>query len=199
MKTIGITGGIGSGKSTVTEFLKQKGYPVIDADLIAREVVAPGGKVLADLVSHFGDVILQSDGSLDRQKMAELAFADPMQKEILDRLTHGAILETIKNRIHTLQTQQNPSLIFVDAALLIETGLYSTMDEVWLVTAHETLRVQRVVARDKLDAERVKQRIRMQMTDRQKALYSFRIINNSGTKEELYEMIEKILREYETV
>lgn len=199
MKIIGITGGIGSGKSTVTEFLREKGYPVLDADSIARKIVKPGTKVLSELVAHFGETILQTDGSLNRERLAELAFDSPAQKELLDHITHGAILNEIANQIEQVRIHLNPTMVFVDAALLIETGLHRTMDEVWLVTAHESLRIQRVVERDRLDAERVKRRIRMQMTDDQKAQHSFRIINNSGTKNQLFETLEKILRDYETI
>jgi dephospho-CoA kinase len=199
MKTIGITGGIGSGKSTVTEYLKNKGYPVVDADLVARTIVEPGTIVLAQLVSYFGADILEADGSLNRKKMAELAFATPSNKEILDRITHGAILAAISEQIDKLKRDLNPSLIFVDAALLIETGLFQTMDEVWLVTAEEDLRIRRVVSRDQLDPEMVKQRIRLQMSDKQKSRHAFRLIQNSGTKEELYKTLEKILRDYETI
>lgn len=199
MKIVGITGGIGSGKTTVTEFLKGRGYRVVDADMIARKIVEPGTQVLGELVAYFGNVILQPDGALNRQKLAELAFINPNQKGVLDRITHGAILNQIAKQIETIQTQQNPALVFVDAALLIETGLYKKMDEVWLIIAHETLRIQRVVDRDRLDTESVKQRIRNQMSDEEKARHSFRIINNSGTKEDLYDTIEKILRDYETV
>ena len=199
MKIIGITGGIGSGKTTVTDFLKEKGFQVVDADLIARKIVEPGTTILGELVSYFGDIILKPDGSLDRKKLAELAFADSIQKGVLDKITHGAILENISSQIKEIQKQLNPALVFVDAALLIETGLHQKMDEVWLITAHEKLRIQRVASRDHLDAERVKQRIQAQMSDEQKASHSFRIINNSGTKTELYDTLEKILRDYETV
>lgn len=199
MRIVGITGGIGSGKSTVTEYLKGKGFQVVDADLVARKIVEPGTEVLGELVSFFGNAILKPDGSLNRKKLAELAFANSAQKSALDRITHGAILKNILSQIKEIQTLQNPDLVFVDAALMIETGLYKKMDEVWLITAHETLRIQRVAARDRLDAERVKKRIRTQMSDEQKAPYSFRIINNSGTKIELYDTLEKILRDYETV
>jgi len=198
MKTIGITGGIGSGKSTVTEFLKGKNYPVIDADMIAREIVEPGSEVLAQLVSHFGGSILNPDGTLNRKALADLAFANPSEKLMLDKITHGAILDMVSKRISALKNSMKASLLFVDAALLIESGLNRQMDEVWLVTAHEALRIKRVVARDRLDAERVKKRIRMQMSDEQKSRLAYRIIDNSGTKEELYQALEKILREYET-
>lgn len=199
MKIIGITGGIGSGKTTVTEFLKAKGYQVVDADMVSREIVEPGTTVLGELVSHFGASILQSDGTLNRKRLAELAFVNSSEKDELDRITHDAILQNITQKIDKLQMDQNPKLVFVDAALLIETGLYKKMDEVWLITADEALRVQRVEARDRLDAKGVRQRIRAQMSDEQKARHAFRIINNSGTKEELYNTMEKILRNYETV
>jgi dephospho-CoA kinase len=199
MKIIGLTGGIGSGKTTVTDFLKRKGYQVIDADVIAREIVEAGSEVLSELVSHFGESILQPDGSLNRQKLAELAFENSAEKDVLDRITHGAIFEIISSQIKSIQTNQKPPLVFVDAALLIETGLYKNMDEVWLITAREDLRIQRVMNRDHLDADRVQQRILAQMGDEQKTRYSSRVINNSGTKLELYDTIEKILRDYETV
>lgn len=199
MKTIGITGGIGSGKSTVTEFLKSKNYPVIDADIIAREIVEPGTEVLAKLVSHFGVSILNPDGTLNRKALADLAFENSSEKSTLDKITHGAILDTVSKRISAIKSTRKETLLFVDAALLIETGLHKQMDEIWLVTAHEALRIQRVVARDRMDAERVKKRIRMQMSDDQKSRFAYRIINNSGSREELYQELEEILREYETV
>ncbi len=199
MKIIGLTGGIGSGKTTVTEFLKDKGHHVVDADVIARKIVEPGTKVLGELVSHFGKVILRPDGTLNRQKLAELSFVNPTQKAALDQITHGAILDNISKEIETIKTKHNPTIVFVDAALLVETGLYLKMDEVWLVTADEEMRIQRVADRDHIEAERVKLRIQTQMSDEQKARHSFRIINNSGTKKELYETLEKILRDYETV
>jgi dephospho-CoA kinase len=199
MKIIGITGGIGSGKTTVTEFLKAKGYHVVDADMVAREIVEPGTAVLGELVSHFGESILQKDGSLNRKRLAELAFANSSEKNELDRITHGAILENITQQIEQLKMKQHTDLVFVDAALMIETGLYKKMDEVWLVTANETLRVKRVEARDRIDEAIVRQRIRSQLSDEQKARHAFRIINNSGTKEELYNIMEQILRNYETV
>jgi dephospho-CoA kinase len=199
MKIIGLTGGIGSGKTTVTDFLQRKGYQVIDADEVAREIVQPGTEVLSELVTHFGEAILQSDGSLNRQKLAELAFKNSAQKEVLDRITHGAIMETISEQIKNIQSQQKPKLIFVDAALLIETGLYKKMDEVWLITTQEDLRIQRVMSRDHMDADKVKQRILAQMSDKQKEGYATRMINNSDSKDKLYEKIEMILREYETV
>jgi dephospho-CoA kinase len=199
MKIIGITGGIGSGKSTVTGFLQDRGHPVVDADLIARKIVETGSTTLARLVARFGKGILKENGELDRKKLADIAFSSPENKAELDKITHGAIFEEIDRQIETLRVQRNPVLVFVDAALMIETGLYKKMDEVWLVTAKESLRVRRVAARDQLDEAQVKQRIRMQMNDEQKARHAVRIIENSGTKDELYEKLEKMMRDYETV
>lgn len=199
MRIIGITGGIGSGKSTVTQFLREKGYHIVDADLIAREIVAPGTAVLEELVAHFGSDILLSDGSLNRKKLAELAFATPAETKELDRITHSAIIKSVQAQIEQSEKELNPPILFVDAALLIETGLYKKVDEVWLIVAHEALRIKRVAKRDATDANRIKQRIRMQMTDEQKTRHAYRVIDNSGTKQELYDLLEKILRNYETV
>jgi dephospho-CoA kinase len=199
MKIIGITGGIGSGKSTVTGFLQDRGYPVVDADLIARKIVEPGSTTLVRLEARFGKGILKENGELDRKKLADLAFSSAANKVDLDKITHGAIFDEIHRQIETLRVQRNPRLVFVDAALMIETGLYKKMDEVWLVTAKETLRVKRVATRDQLDDAQVKQRIRMQMSDQQKAPHALHLIDNSGTKDELYQKLEKIMRDYETV
>ena len=199
MKTIGITGGIGSGKSTVTEFLRRKGYWVVDADVIAREIVEPGHPVLQKLVQQFGNTILNPDGTLNRKNLANLAFSGEDEKNALDRITHDAILSAIQEELHQIRINQHPNLVFVDAALMIETGLYKAMDEIWLIVADEKVRVERVLARDNIGVEQVTQRMKLQLSDQEKSKYARRMIDNSTTLNELYRVIERTLKEYEAV
>lgn len=199
MKTIGITGGIGSGKSTVTDFLRQKGYPVIDADEAAREIVKPGSRVLMELADEFGEGILLPDGSLNRKELAAQAFSCKKKKIALDRITHGAILASIKGNIEQLKCQGNTTLVFVDAALMVETGLHQFMDEIWLITADEKIRINRVMTRDMVAKNHVMERMKFQLSDEEKSEYASRVIDNSKTKNELYRELERILEAYEAV
>jgi len=199
MKTIGITGGIGSGKSTVTDFLREKGYPVIDADAAAREIVKPGSPVLMELADEFGEVILMPDGSLNRKELAAQAFSCKKKKIALDRITHGAILSSIKNELQRIKAQGDASLIFVDAALMVETGLYQFMDEIWLIKADEKIRINRVMTRDRVEQSHVLERMKFQLSDEKKSEYASRVIDNSKTKSELYQELERILELYEAV
>ena len=198
MKTIGLTGGIGTGKSTVSRYLKTKGYKIIDADQIAREVVEPGQPALAALVSEFGQEILLEDGSLNRRELARLAFASPEGKAALDRITHGAIFA----RIDELQAQYAEELaatadavIFLDVPLLFETGFDRKADLVWVVDVPDEVRVQRVVLRDGLTEEEIWARIKNQMSREEKLDRADVVLDNSGTQEELFAQVDERLAE----
>ena len=198
MKTIGLTGGIGTGKSTVSRYLKTKGYKIIDADLIAREVVEPGMPALKALVEEFGPGILLEDGSLNRRELARLAFASPEGKAALDRITHGAIFD----RIHELQEQYESELadtpgavIFLDVPLLFETGFDKEADLVWVVDVPDEMRVQRVVLRDGLSENEIWARIKNQMSREEKLARADRVLDNSKTLEELYSQVDAFLEE----
>ena len=198
MKTIGLTGGIGTGKSTVSRYLTTKGYKIIDADRIAREVVEPGMPALKALVEEFGSGILLEDGSLNRRELARLAFASPEGKAALDRITHGAIFA----RIEELQLQYAAELeatadavIFLDVPLLFETGFDRKADLVWVVDVPDEIRVQRVVLRDGLTEEEVWARIKNQMSREEKIARADVVLDNSGTPEKLYAQVDARLNE----
>ena len=199
MKTIGLTGGIGTGKSTVSRYLTTKGYKIIDADRIAREVVEPGQPALKALVEEFGPEILLEDGSLNRRELARLAFASPEGKAALDRITHGAIFA----RIEELQLQYAAELektagavIFLDVPLLFETGFDRKADLVWVVDVPDEIRVQRVVLRDGLTEEEIWARIKNQMSREEKISRADVVLDNSGTPEELYAQVDAHLSEF---
>ena len=198
MKTIGLTGGIGTGKSTVSRYLTTKGYKIIDADRIAREVVEPGMPALKALVEEFGPEILLEDGSLNRRELARLAFASPEGKKALDRITHGAIFA----RIEELQAQYAAEIeatadavIFLDVPLLFETGFDRKADLVWVVDVPDEIRVKRVVLRDGLTEEEIWARIKNQMSREEKIARADVVLDNSGTPEELYAQIDLALAE----
>ena len=196
MKTIGLTGGIGTGKSTVSRYLTTKGYKIIDADRIAREVVEPGKPALAQLAERFGGEILLEDGSLDRRKLAQLAFATKEGKNALDEITHGAIFA----RIDELQEQYRRELettadavIFLDAPLLLETGLDRKCDGVWVVDVPDDIRVERVKLRDGLSEEEIRARMRNQMSREEKISKADAVLDNSGELEDLYRQVDRLL------
>ncbi len=186
---IGLTGGIGTGKSTVSEYLIKHGYPVIDADKVARELVNPGSDVLGELVDYFGSGILQEDGTLNRKVLGQIVFSDREKKQFLDHLMHRKILDEIG-----LQIEKTQGSIFIDAALLFETGLDQMVDLVWVVDADDEVRIQRVRKRDGLKREEIISRINAQMDRAQKLSKGNEVIHNSGDVNALYRQIDELLK-----
>ena len=196
MKVIGLTGGIGAGKSTVTDFLKQKGYTVIDADAIAHQITEKGTDTLKEIALHFGPDILREDGSLDRKKLAAIVFSDEGKKTQLEQITTVEVVNIIKKRLDDLREEGKYDIIFVDAPLLFETGADKLTDLVWLVDANLEARISRVMERDRASREAVRHRIENQMGSEEKKKLSQEIIDNSKGKEELYQQVERLLMRY---
>lgn len=192
MKLIGLTGGIGAGKSTVSDYLKQKGYPVLDADLVAREIVEPGTETLSELSRTFGEEILNPDRSLDRGALAKIAFSDPENKKILDQIMHGKVIEILLSRAKAMTEEP---VVFIDVPLLFETGMDRYMDQVWLVDADEDVRIQRVMERDGSSMEDVQKRIRYQSGRDEKIKRSDVVLNNCCDRDILYKQIDERLSE----
>ncbi|HZK02592.1 MAG TPA: dephospho-CoA kinase [Anaerovoracaceae bacterium] len=188
---IGLTGGIGTGKTTVSNYLKSKGYVVLDADAVAREIVEPGSETLSLLSDAFGEEILSPDGSLNRQHLAKIAFSDAKKKETLDRIMHGKIIEIMFDRGRRMI--ENEPFVFFDVPLLFESGMDHHMDQVWLVDASLEVQIQRVMERDKSSRQDVLRRIGHQMDRDEKIRRSTVILNNCRCKETLYRQIDTIL------
>lgn len=198
MKLIGLTGGIGTGKSTVSQYLKTKGYEIIDADRIARQVVEPGMPALGRLVDRFGAEILQEDGSLNRRRLAQLAFASPEGKAALDSITHSAIFACIEEQRAQLKRRYGDdpaALAFLDAPLLLETGLERMTDQVWVVDVPDDVRMERIRLRDGWTEEEIRARMKNQMERREKLDRADRVIDNSGTVEQLHAQVDGLLAE----
>ncbi len=192
MRVIGLTGGIGTGKSTASEYLRKQGFSIIDADRISREIVDPGTLLLKELEKNFGSGIIKDDGTLDRKALAAIVFSDKEKKSRLDGLMHGHILDEIERKISESQSGEGRGII-VDAPLLFETGLEKKCDQVWLITADEKLRILRVCERDGMDPEEVRARIQNQMADEEKKERAHRIVDNSGSKEALLAQLAELI------
>jgi len=197
MFVIGLTGNIGSGKSTVARYLKDLGAVVIDADQVAREVVQPGTPAMADIINNFGPDILNSEGALDRKKMGAIAFADPQAMAILNEITHPRIVEAIKKKKQNLQSLPGScnKLLVIDAPLLIEVGLHKDVDEIWVVKVDESKQVERLERRDGLSKKEARTRIAAQMPQEEKLKYARRVIDNSGSPEETRKQVIRHWRE----
>lgn len=195
MYLVGLTGGIGSGKSTVAERLAMLGCEVIDADAVAREIVQPGESTLRDLAERFGPAILREDGTLDRQALARVAFADDDARADLDRITHPRIAARIAERIAQIGAAADASgdeVVVVDHPLLIETGQTGRFDAVVVVLADEERRISRLVDARGLDEQDVRARIRAQADDRQRRDVATHILNNEGSLDELLGRVDAV-------
>ena len=190
MIVIGLTGGIGSGKSEVSRMLKEFGADIIDADRVGHEAYLPNTETYDKLVAEFGD-ILQANGEIDRKKLGARIFAEPEARERLNAIVHPRMYAMIEERIQRLR-EQGATAVVLDAAILIEVGWDSLVDEVWVVAAPEEMVVQRIGQRDGLSAEQVRQRIRAQITPEERARHAAVVIDNSGGMYELSAQVREV-------
>lgn len=163
MRTLGLTGGIGSGKSTVAAWLVAQGIPVIDADQVAREIVTPGSEALAAIVAQFGVEVLAADGTLDRARMGSLVVGDPAARAQLETITHPRIHERVQRRLDALRALGQETAA-VEAALMVETGSFQMYDAVLLVDAEAETRAQRISARQGWEIERARAWVSSQLS-----------------------------------
>jgi dephospho-CoA kinase len=177
---VGLTGGIATGKSTVSEMLRALGCIVIDADQLAREVVAPGEPALTAVAHEFGDV-LTPDGGLDRKKLAAIVFAEPARRRRLEAILHPAIRERFLARLAALQAEGFDGIVIWDAPVMIESGGHTQMDRLIVVITDATTQRARLVARDG-DAADGERRIANQMPLAEKAALADYVIDNSGDR-----------------
>lgn len=187
---LGVTGNIASGKSSVCRELARRGALVVDADQLAREVVAPGSPVLEQLVAAFGEDILKADGSLDRQCLGNLVFSVPAARDRLNAIIHPAIAALSVKRLQELRA--NAPLIVYEAPLLFEVGAETRVDKVLVVTINPEVQLTRLMKRDGLDQQSAQQRINAQMAQEQKIARADYVIDNSAGKEETMTQVERL-------
>lgn len=188
MFLIGLTGGIGSGKSTVASRLKTLGARIVDADKIAREIVEPGEPALAELAEAF-DGVLNADGTLNRAELARQAFAAPEATEKLNSITHPRIRERTLECFAQARTDGVPVLVY-DMPLLIENGEYKKMDHVLVVDAEDEIRIDRLVNSRGLDEEDARRRIAAQISREERLAAADSVVDNSGTRDQLLQQVD---------
>ncbi len=184
MESWSLTGNIGCGKGVVERRLANRGVPVIDADQVAREVVAPGEPALAEVVRVFGPKVLRPDGSLDRPALGARVFADPGRRKALEAILHPAIAARTQERLSVLRSRGHP-LAVVSAALSVETGSWRLYDGLLVVTCPEENQRARLMVRDGLDAAAAQARISAQLPQAEKASLASTVFVNDGSVEEL--------------
>jgi dephospho-CoA kinase len=195
MLNIGLTGGIGCGKSTVTRILAELGATVMDADKIAHSTYAPGGPAYAGVVAAFGKEVLAPDGAVDRSKLGPIVFKDPAKLTELTDAVWPATRQRIREMIAEARAQGERKPIVVEAAILIEANWQSVFDEIWLITASKESVVERV-ARDRgLKPEQTEARIRAQLPDEERRKHATLVIENNGTIAQLQQQLERIWAE----
>lgn len=197
MIMIGLTGGIGVGKSTLSDYLTEKGCRIIDADKMARQMTEKGSKTLEQIAQAFGSEVLLPDGNLDRKKLAAIVFGNDEKKAVLEELTTKKVVAQIAADVDWMRCQGKKGVVFIDAPLLFECGLEEITDYVWLVTADMDVRIDRVMARDHVGREDVLARIAKQMSEEEKKKKSDFILDNSKGKEDLYRQADDLLKDYE--
>jgi dephospho-CoA kinase len=189
---VGLTGGIGAGKSAVAARLAELGAVVIDSDRLARDVVAPGTEGLAEVVAAFGPDVLGPDGALDRPALGRLVFADPVARERLEKIIHPRV----RARAAQLVADAPPGSVVVnDVPLLVESGLADTFDLVIVVRAGEATRIRRLAGDRGMSAEEARRRIAAQATDEQRRAVADVVIDNDGTLAELSAAVDRVWRE----
>ena len=190
-KIIGITGGIASGKSTVTNFLRQKGFQAVDADAVVHQLQRPGGRLYQVLVQHFGQEVVLENGELNRPLLASLIFSDPEEREWSKRIQGEVICEELA----TLRDQltQTEAIFFMDIPLLFEQDYSAWFDETWLVYVDRDVQVDRFMKRDHLSKEVAESRLATQWSLEEKKKLASRILDNNGSRDQLVSQVVKLL------
>ena len=192
---VGITGGIACGKSTVATLLRERGFSVIDADQIARDVVKPGEAALRAIQECFGDHVLDETGALNRQRLGSIVFSDPIARKKLETITHPEIFRRTRAQLEALRMSlPTDALVFYENALLVETGMSTICDAVIAVTATPAVQEQRLRDRnpDLSEQERI-QRMASQLSTDDKAKHADFNVTNNGTHEELYDQVMNVV------
>ncbi len=196
---LGVTGSIATGKSTVARMLEVMGAPMIDFDVLSREVMEPGNPAYRDVVSYFGEQVLSEDKTLDREKLKEIVFRDKEKRTKLESFTHPRMFEAYLKRVEKLSQGEKPVIIQVVGALLIEAHLQTLFDLLLMVYAPEEVQLKRLMERDGISKELAMNIIKSQMPVEEKKGYCDLIVDNSGSLEETRRQVKVIWRKLQKI
>lgn len=188
---VGITGGTGSGKSSVCNYLTKKGLQVIDSDAIARKLLDRGTVTYDLVVSHFGEKILKANGEINRQLLSSIVFGSSDELNFLQNVVTKETVEIVKKLLE--KSRPEMKIIFLDAPLLFETGLNQDVDIVWFVLASQEKRLKRLSKRDGIPVFEIEKRMSAQMPEEQKEMLADIVIENEGSLDDLYSKVDKLL------
>ena len=191
MKVIGLTGGIGSGKSTVSQYLQELGAVVLDADEVGHEAYKPNTETWREVVAAFGEQILTTDGEIDRRRLGGIVFSDPGALARLNQIMHPRMYDMMKARIEEYR-QQGVEVVVLEAAVLLEAGWTPLVDEVWVTVASVPVVVKRAKERTGLPEEQILARIRSQLSSEERAKQASVVINNDGNLDELKTKVKEL-------
>lgn len=192
--TVGLTGGIGSGKSTVAEMFQSLGVPVISADRLAKELVAPESRYLQEIVDVFGEKVRLPDGRLDRAQLAQIVFSRPNRRKRLEAILHPPIRARMWSQVETL----TDDYCILEIPLLFETGQWQSVDRVLLVRCDEQTQIKRLTTMRKLAAADAKKIMSAQLADAERIKHADDIIDNTGSLEDLHKNVERLHARYAT-
>jgi len=189
---VGLTGGMGCGKSLTATFFKQLGVHIIDADQVCRDLVRPGQTALKEITQYFGNDILDSSGNLDRGRLAKIVFQDLEKKSALEKILHPKVLEQEQKEYLKISTEDPLAIVIIDAALLIESGNHKNVDKVIVVQCSEEAQVQRVLSRNTLNLDETLARIKNQMSLAEKSNYADFILDNDLRPQDLMQKVQEL-------
>jgi len=194
MLTIGLTGGIGSGKSTVTKVLAELGAPIIDADKVGHAIYEPDGPAYADMIAAFGEGILAPDRTIDRKKLGPIVFADPSALKRLNSIVHPKMFARMREMVAAMRAAGERKPIVIEAAILIEANWQPLFDEIWLVVTSREQVLARIERDRGLAREQIEARIRTQLPDAERRKHATTAITNEGTVEDLQAKVKDLWR-----
>ncbi len=199
MLIVGLTGGVASGKTALSQVLKEEGAYIIDADQIARELVQPQQPAWNELVRTFGKEILQEDGSIHRKKLADKVFADPEKRKLLNKILHPRIKEEMDRRTREIGQKDPEAIVVIDAPLIVELGDHREMDKLIVVTSTQTQQIERLKERDGINPEEALRILSSQMPVEEKVKLADYVIRNEGSLEETKESVKEVFKELRKV
>jgi len=185
LKVICVTGGIGSGKSAVSHILETLGAAVLDADAVSREIVQKGQKALVELIDYFGDEILDDEGNLDRKKLSDIVFLSNEKLAVLNSITHKYVRERLAESLEIIKNTTNTEMVIFEVVIPFYDWLRNIVDEIWVVTADLSIRINRVMKRNGFSYQQTLDRINSQKSEEDYLKIADKVILNNGTLEEL--------------
>jgi dephospho-CoA kinase len=191
LPVIGLTGGIGAGKSTVTQILEELGAAVIDADKVGHQIYLPDLPAWGEIVTTFGQQVLNTDRTINRQALGKIVFADPEALQMLNRIVHPKMFDRMAELIAELRAQGGIQAIVVEAAVLIEANWMPLVDQVWVVLASDTVVVDRLAKQRHLSPEQVRTRIAAQLSNEERLKHAHVVIRNDGSLEEVRAAVQQ--------